>query len=749
MSSTGAQPEGQSAEHVEQAKYTNPLARRLDELEAVDRQRARLLAKLDLWYVADLLFFFPRDYLDLSNERTIDKLEEGETVGVRGEVEEIDMRGTGPGRSMLGVLIHRDERYLRALWFNQPWMRDKFSRGDAVLLHGKVKLSGGRWEMTHPRVEKLETVDQALVSQLQPIYPLTEGMTQHHMRRAAQEAITETVGVVEEAFSPELCARYDLLPIQEALSKIHFPANQQELAAARRRLIFQELLILQLGLSLRRRQQHDLRRAPALPADAKIEARIQRLLPFELTEAQREAIREITADMALELPMNRLLQGDVGSGKTVVALYAMMVSIAHGYQSVLMAPTEVLARQHFQTLSRLLEKSRVRCALLTGAQTGRQREELLAQIESGEVDLVIGTQAIVLSGCQFTRLGLVVIDEQHKFGVRQRSALRQAGLDPHYLVMTATPIPRSVTMAFFGDLDVSLMRGMPPGRQPVHTYLVTDDKQSRWWDFVRKKLDEGRQAFIVAPLVGEEETSDNGDADDAATENHALDVDTEDGDMMVDDSIDEAFEGEDSTADLQSALEAHARLADGPLADYQLGLVHGRMKPEEKEAVMSQFRDGKIQALVSTSVIEVGVDIPNATVITILRAERFGLAQLHQLRGRVGRGKFAGCGIQANPQTPSAEARLNKFVETDDGFELAETDFQLRGAGDLFGTRQHGMPKMHIADLAGDVELHQLARQAARELVAEDPGLARPEHARLRRMVLVRYGQAMELGDVG
>ncbi len=413
--------------------------------------------------------------------------------------------------------------------------------------------------------------------------------------------------------------------------------------------------------------------------------------------------------MARPLPMNRLLQGDVGSGKTVVALYAMLLAVAHHQQAALMAPTEVLARQHALTVENLLSASQVRRVQLTGGMPAKQRAAVLEQIAAGEIDLVVGTQAVIQEDVRFARLGLVVIDEQHKFGVLQRSILKHAGLDPHYLVMTATPIPRTVAMTLFGDLDTSTLRESPPGRQPVHTYLATQEQRARWWEFFRKKLREGRQGYVVTPLV-------------------------EESDQFAAVSLEETYE----------------ELANGELEAFRLGLIHGRMTAAEKDDVMDAFRTGEIQVLVCTSVVEVGVDVANATLMTIEGGQRFGLAQLHQLRGRIGRGKFPGfCCVFAEPQSDEAQQRLAAFAATTDGFELAEKDFQLRGPGDLFGTKQHGLPPLRIADLPGDMPLLEEARADARGLVAADPDLSAPEHGLLRRRMMAHYGKALELSDVG
>jgi ATP-dependent DNA helicase RecG len=675
----------------------------------VGPRRAELLARLGLEYARDVLFFFPRDYEDLTDRREVAELEEGVLQTVCGVVEDVELRNTGTGRCILGVLIRAGAGYLRALWFNQPFMRERFTVGQRVMVSAKPKRNGLFWEMSHPRVLTLDENEEEPKGQLLPIYPLTEGIQQWQMRRLVRSVLDSHLAYLDEVFPEAYLEDHGLWPIHKALAELHFPTSHDSLQRARRRFVYQELLILQLGLAVKRHQQQMSQHAPAMEATAKIDARIRRLFPFRLTESQDQAIAQIAADMAQPLPMNRLLQGDVGSGKTIVAVYAMLLAVAHGYQAALMAPTEVLARQHFLTLDRLLAASQVRRGLLTGGLAAKDRDAVLLGLAAGEIDLVVGTQAVIQSEVYFRKLGLVVIDEQHKFGVRQRATLKQAGEAPHYLVMTATPIPRTMTLTLFGDLEVSTLSGSPPGRQKVHTYLAPEEKRQGWWDFFSKKLREGRQGYVVTPLV-------------------------EESDQL----------------DVRSLEEMYEALANGPLEAFRLGLIHGRMSPEEKDAVMADFRRGEIQVLVSTSVIEVGVDVPNATLMTIEGGERFGLAQLHQLRGRISRGSYPGyCTVFANAETDEARKRLEAFVSTTDGFRLAEIDFAIRGPGELLGTRQHGLPPFRVADLVRDADILEEARQDAKNLVAADPGLSQPEHALLRRMMLVRYGQALELGDVG
>ncbi len=677
-------------------------------LKGVGPDRAELLARLGVRTVRDLIFLFPRDYQDLTDVRLIRDLEPGRLVSVIGKVVDVDAKSLGWGRTMVVVLVHQGSDALRGVWFNQPFMRNKFALGQEVMFSGKAKRHDELWEMAHPRVAWLEEDESAGAGGVLPLYPLTEGLKQWHLRRLVRAALEAHGDLLEEVFPESFLESHALLPIGRALAEIHFPANKPRLEQARRRFIYQELFVLQLALALRHRIRQDRAGAPVLERTAKIDARIRRLFPFPLTAAQNAAIDEIARDLARSFPMNRLLQGDVGSGKTVVAVYAMLLAVAHGYQTVLMAPTEILARQHAATLERLLSASHVRRVLLTSA-LGTRRKETLEKIADGQIDLVVGTQAVVQDDVRFARLGLVVIDEQHKFSVVQRAALKRSALDPHYLVMTATPIPRTVTIANFGDLDVSTLRESPPGRQPVRTYLATPEQREKWWTFFRRKLTEGRQGYVVTPLVD--------DSDEIAA------------------------------ASLEATFE---ELANGPLEAFRLDLVHGRMEAAEKDRAMDAFRRGQTQVLVSTTVIEVGVDVPNATLMTIEGGERYGLAQLHQLRGRISRGTAAGfCCVFANPQTDEARQRLEAFVSTNDGFQLAEVDLALRGPGEFFGTRQHGMSPFRVADLLQDAAVLEEARADALQMVESDPGLSLPQHVRLRRMVLARYGKALDLGDVG
>lgn len=688
------------------------LATPISQLPRTQRRQVDALAKKGLRTVADLLFLFPRDYEDFRDRRNIEDLEAEVTQTVVGQIIDVESRSTGFGKHRLGVVVEDKTDALRATWFNQAFLQPKFRIGNRVQFSGKPKLAGLRWEMVHPRIVWLDDdpADDPKSEGLSPVYPLTEGVPQHVMRRLVAAAVDGFADLPDEVFSDSLRAKHQLLSLGDAIRAIHGPKDEAQRDAGRRRFVFQELFVLQLALAARRYQQRVAFSAPEIAVETRLDARIQRLMPFELTAGQQAAIDDVVSDLASDVPMNRLLQGDVGSGKTIVALYSMLACVAAGWQAVLLAPTEVLARQHADTLAGMLKASRVRSRLLVGGMTEKEKASVRAGIASGDVELAIGTHALLQEKVNFAKLGLAVIDEQHKFGVRQRAMLREGNHSPHYLVMTATPIPRTMSMTQFGDLDISSITDMPPGRQPVKTYLVEPNQQAKWWDHVRNVLKEGRQAYFVAPLVGDSES-----------------IDAE--------SVERAFE----------------ELTAGELAGHKLGLMHGRLTPTEKDAVMERFRSGATQVLVSTTVIEVGVDVPNATVMVIASPQQFGLSQLHQLRGRVGRGRHPGaCGLLMPGELSDAPRdRLEAFAATTDGFELAEIDFRLRGPGDLFGDRQSGLPPLRIADLVRDRDLLEEAREAAIALFASDPGLKDSENKLLRRQMLRRYGASLELSDVG
>ena len=678
-------------------------------LKHVGPRRAPLLRRLGLATAGDVLFFFPRSYEQLGEQCRVDQLEEGADVSIVGTVSQIDTRRIGRRRQMLIVQVDDGSGRLSCTWFNQPFMRARFEVGQRVMISGQVKQRDGTWEITHPRTIHLQEDEVPPDTTILPVYSLTEGLSQFHLRRIVSDVARQLGPTIEEVFPARLLEEKKLLAIGPALEQIHHPQEMAEVEEARHRFVYQELLALQLALALRRWSLSRDRLAAELPATEKIHQRILDRFPFQLTTPQQRVIAEISSDMGRQIPMNRLLQGDVGSGKTVVAEYAMLLAVAHGYQAILMAPTEILAMQHLRTLQQDLSQSQVRIASLTGSLSAADRRQTLSGLKDGTIDLVVGTHALGHEDVQFQGLGLVVIDEQHKFGVQQRAVLKKTALAPHYLVMTATPIPRTVSMVLFGDLEVSLLESGPAHQQQVQTRLAGPAERTDWWEFYRQTLREGRQGYVITPLV---------------------------------DASDDAL--------LAGVEQTYEALANGELEEFRLGLIHGRLPAEEKNRVMQQFAEGTIQVLVATSVVEVGVNVPNATIMTIEDGQQFGLAQLHQLRGRIRRGKHEGflC-VFADPATEESHQRLEALVEMNDGFKLAEVDFELRGPGDLFSTRQHGLPPFRIARLPADFPILEEARQDAREMLRQDPGLQDPDRATLRRRVLIRYGDVLDLGDVG
>ncbi len=700
-------------------------------IQGIGPQRVELFHRLGVRRATDLLFLFPRSYQDIAPYQSITELEPGLRASVTGQIVDMDQRVSFEGRSSVGILLAIDGGgYVRCVWYNQPFRREQFSHGMRVIATGIAKSTGISFEMRHPETTILG-VDQPLPEAKPiPVYPLTEGLQQRHVAMAVAAVLEHLTDSIEEALPEQIrltANQPNVLPagtsltagnnpfpalpgIAQALRSIHQPGTIEEANEARHRFIFQELFVYQLALAMRRhRLQHD-KPAPKITANPMIHARILKRFGFELTSDQLLAIEDVRNDMAQDVPMNRLIQGDVGSGKTVIAQYAMLNAVASKQQAALMAPTELLARQHFSRLREQLAGSQVMVELLVGSITQRERTELLQRIAIGTVDLVVGTQALLSEQVQFESLGLVVIDEQHKFGVQQRANLRESRLVPHYLVLSATPIPRTIAMTIFGDLDVSVLRDKPPGRATVHTYLGSTAQQAKWWEFVVKQIQSGRQAYVVTPRV----------------ESNAEE-------------------------EVVGAEQVFLQLQAGPLAGIRMELLHGRMDGSEKQAKLDSFTSGKTQVLVATTVVEVGIDVPNATVMTILDADRMGLAQLHQLRGRISRGSFPGyvCVFAKPGVAPEENARLSVLASTDDGFRLAEQDLQMRGPGDLLGTKQIGLPPLRIADLVRDAEVLVRARGMAQQIVEQDPNLDLPEHARLKRQVNQRHGAVVALGDVG
>ena len=724
---------------MENAAVETTLATQLQFLPGVGPNRGKRMGKLGLRTVRDLLFLFPRSYELPAPPASVAQLREGVPASLVGTITDAEIVSRTPGKSIFGAIVENDTGAVRILFFNQPFRAEQLTFDRQVMISGEPKLNGLRWEFVHPKVTLLDeggTDAKPPQPKILPVYPLTEGIKQVELRKLTRELLPSLAGSLSEVMPERLRTAaakalhknginvLQTLPsIDQALQQIHHPDDEASLLAARSRFVFQELLVMQLALAMRRRRLTTDLQAPPLPSSAIIDARILKRFSFELTGDQKATIGEVAADMRRQFPMNRLLQGDVGSGKTVVAIYAMMLAVANNHQAVMMAPTEVLARQHFRTLSQTLADSRVRVGLLCGSLSAGERRDVLEKTANGEIDLLVGTQALLSDNVVFSKLGLCVIDEQHKFGVGQRVALRSGGIDPHYLVMSATPIPRSVAMTLFGDVELSTLKEKPPGRGVVNTYLSHDGWRDRWWTFVAQQLDEGRQAFVVAPRVSGAQATDSSSKIDSLEEDQADDV--------------------------SSVETIYADLSQGALANYSVGLLHGGMPNDEKQPIMQDFAAGKLQVLVSTTVIEVGIDVPNATVMTILGGQRFGLAQLHQLRGRVSRGTHAGhvCVFTDGQQPPEENERLRVFEQTNDGFEIAEADFRMRGPGDLLGRKQSGLPPMRIADLAEDVQILAVAREIAQAMIDEDPELSAEDIKELQGQVMRRYGKRLELGD--
>ena len=634
-------------------------------------------------------------------------------------VVDLDAKRTSTGKHMTACVLDCAGEYVRGTWFNQPWMFTRLRTAGTILFSGKPKKHQGRWEFSHPRIQFLSDEDDLTTGGLIPRYGLTEGLRMHEMHRIMRGVVESFASAIPEHLPESLLAEEKLPRLAEAIRSIHLPATVEEYEAGRHRVLFDDLFEFQVGLALRRRAWHRGQTAPVIPVTAKIDARIRRLFPFRLTAGQDAAIRDVVADIARGRAMHRLVQADVGAGKTVIAVYAMLAAVAAGRQCVLMAPTELLASQHWETVDRILANSRVERGILTGRLGAAERRDVLQRIRSGALQMVIGTQAVIQEGVAFANLGLAVIDEQHKFGVAQRSRFTNAAeqLAPHVLVMTATPIPRSLCLTQFGDLDLTVVSDLPPGRQRVVTSRLPGPAPlAKAWTFLRQQLQSGRQLYVVCPKVG----TDGGG---------------------------EGTEG--SPEDDGSAERTFIDLQKGELSDFRLGMVHGRMDRDRRQETMEAFRNGDLDVLVSTTVIEVGVDVPNATLMMILQAERFGLSQLHQLRGRVARGKYQGyCFLQSSGDSPEASTRLAALEQTSDGFKIAEADFELRGPGDVLGTRQHGELPLKVADLVRDREILVKARDSAFRLV-ESAKIDEPEFTPLKLRVLDRFGKLMDLPRSG
>jgi ATP-dependent DNA helicase RecG len=683
-------------------------------LQGIGPSNAKILSTIGINTLDDLLHYYPRRYDDYSKMKPINRLSVGEVVTILAAVKRVDNRSLHGGkREITEAILDDGTGVLRVTWFNQPWLASRLPAGTQIVLSGKVEMYLGRLVMNSPEWEYLEQ-EHLHTNRIVPVYPLTAGISQKQLRKAIYQVASFWAPRHGDYLPTSIRESGGLVPLSTALAQIHFPENQAKLEAARERLAFDEIFMLQMGV-LSQKQSWQSAVGQVFAAPSEWLAQIEAGLPFALTEAQQHALSDIQSDLSSGRPMERLLQGDVGSGKTIIAALAMAIIAREGAQSALMAPTSILAEQHYRSLQKLLcseepdpgkpfKPSEIR--LLIGDTPPAERDEILSGLADGQIKFLVGTHALIEEPVNFQRLQLAVIDEQHRFGVAQRAALRSKGENPHLLVMTATPIPRSLALTVYGDLDLTVIDQMPVGRRPIETHILMPLERERGYQLIRSQVNAGYQAFIIYPLV------EKGERDDES----------------------------------KAAVEEHARLQAEVFPHHAIGLLHGRLTPEEKDAVMRRFRNHETDILVSTSVVEVGVDVPNATVMLIESANRFGLAQLHQFRGRVGRGEAQSyCLLIPETDESSENERLQAMVESNDGFVLAERDLQQRGPGDFLGTRQAGFAELRLASLS-NVRLIEKARQLAQLLFMQDPELIQPQNQALKSEIAHFWGNGR--GDV-
>lgn len=697
-------------------------------LKGVGAKKAAILKEVGIATLDDLFDYYPRRYLDRSSMKTIADLKNGETMTVVGTVMRTQLDGETAGRARFKAWLGDATGMLELTWFRGVrFFARSIVQGESLAVHGKVNYFGQQAQMQHPDYDRLsldrqqasdgESSDFELYNtgKIIPLYQTSEamkqsGLTSKQMRTLIARAFEQAAPGVRENLTASMVAEHGMMALADAYREIHFPSSHERLAQARYRLKWTELFYAQLLFALRHSEIRRNKAAVKFTHSGEATQKLYANLPYELTDGQKNAVREIYRDLRSGSPMNRLLQGDVGSGKTIVAMFAMALAADNALQSAFMAPTEILAVQHFLSMKRFFTPLGLNVGLLTGKQGKKVRQAVLDELSSGELHVAVGTHAMIEHGVTYANLGLVVIDEQHRFGVLQRKALQEKALNPHVLLMTATPIPRTLTMGVFGDLDVSVLRQMPAGRKPIKTFLKSESEKMKIYAHLHSQIAEGRQGYIVYPLVEESEKMD-----------------------------------------LKAAVESYHELSETIFRDLRLGLIHGQMSPDEKECVMELFRNGEIDLLVGTTVIEVGVDVPNATVMVIEHAERFGLAQLHQLRGRVGRGEHASiCILLYSKMTADAKERLSAMVSTNDGFIISEIDAKIRGAGNVLGKEQSGtLSGLRIADITTDFELMQSARAAAFALVEADGQLRAAEHAAIRECYMRQYHDRFSLADIG
>ena len=669
-------------------------------IKGIGEKKAQALHKLGVFSLYDLVSFFPRRYEDRSTYRPIAMTLDGESVCIRGMIADTPrLVRVRRGMELVKFRAVDESDSVDITYFNQNYVKDNLHRGDSLIFFGKMEVKGSRHSMVNPVYER-EGAENGVTGRIVPVYRLTAGLNQRTVMQAVRQGLVECAGLLPEALPEAVRERQRLVQTRYAYENIHFPADFGALELARRRLIFEELFVLACALSDMRRQRVDDDGLRLPPAELE---EFWSTLPFSPTGAQRRAAEQAVADMTSGKAMSRLVQGDVGSGKTLVAAALIWFCCRGGYTSAFMAPTEILAEQHYATLTELLAPFGLRVGKLTGSMTAKEKRLAKEALRSGDWDLVVGTHALFSEDVEYNHLGLVITDEQHRFGVGQRSALIGKGARPHVLVMSATPIPRTLALILYGDLDVSIIDEMPPGRQKVDTFHVDGSYRARLNGFIRKLVGEGRQVFVVCPMVEE---------------------------------------NEELPTPVKSA-EEHAKELAKTFPELRVACIHGRMKAKEKDQIMAAFVAGETDILVSTTVIEVGVDVPNAALMIVENAERFGLNQLHQLRGRVGRGRHKSwCILISDSDSEDTKARLDIMCKTNDGFRISEEDLRLRGPGDFFGSRQHGLPEMHVADLGADTQVLQKAQEEARRVMEDDPGLQRPENAALRERVDRLFSQS-------
>lgn len=682
-------------------------------LKGIGPAKAGILKKHGISNVFDLFFYVPRKYIDHSKIAKIGFIREGETVTVIGQVTSF---GFAYGRKRRYIVNIRDDTgHMELVWFSgYKYLDGLFQEGDVLSITGKVGFYDG-FQIAHPEFEIISGKEDEPIHTLRiiPVYPETAILKKARLhsrglRRVVKYALNKLETIQCETLPAEIRKRFSLIGLRQAIAQIHFPDSFEMIEKGYNRLAFEEFFYLELLLAARHNNRATREPGISFPPPKKLGRKLLDNLNFKLTRGQTRALNEIYKDMQKPHPMNRLLQGDVGCGKTVVALLSMLGAVEAGYQAAIMAPTEILAEQHGYSISGMLDGLDIKLAVFTGSTTGKQRRDLLKMITDGEINIIIGTHTLIQQTVAFKKLGLVVIDEQHKFGVAQRAQLQQKGVYPDSLVMTATPIPRTLAMTVYGDLDVSIIKDMPPGRSPAKTSFVPDDKREKMYKFIEKQIKSGRQAYIVYPLVEESEK-----------------------------------------LDLKAATESYERLKAEIFPDLSIALLHGRMKGGDKNRVMLDFKNRKTDIIVATTVIEVGLDIPNANIMVIEHAERFGLSQLHQLRGRIGRGENKSyCFLLSEDKlTKEAEARIKALCSTNDGFKIAEVDMAIRGPGEIMGTRQHGMPELKVAKLT-DIEMITLARESAFEIISHDDKLVHPENRLLRQVLIKRYGEKIKYSKI-